>query len=359
MIDDRFPQPDYPQSSRIQGAVPDRCRCHKGNGDMWPLTWAADGHLYGGAGDNQNSPMNVWRIEGDPNGEWGGGWGVHLYEVSNRPVEPSEYCRIPPCDAKNGIKPAGLLSLNGLLYMAVEGMNYGEDPAFNRQRNVHGWIITSRDAGRTWDATATPPDFFEGRVSSCHFVQFGKDYEGARDDYVYAHFPVADDGNSYWENGDGVILGRVPKDLLLERSAWEFCSDLTDPANPLWSDDDDDAVEVFRYPCLTGENHVSYNRDLDCYLMGNYAFVDDDGSPFPYHSGGCERSQLTLFAAPEPWGPWSIFYRDDNWGTYGDYQPVFPTKWMADDGRTVWLVSSGTHDDYNFTYQKFTLQVQT
>ena len=68
------------------------------------------------------------------------------------------------------------------------------------------------------------------------------------------------------------------------------------------------------------------------------------------------RSQLTIFEAPEPWGPWSLFYQNDNWGTYGDYQPAFPTKWMSEDGKTMWMVSSGSYDDYNFTIQKLTLE---
>jgi hypothetical protein len=71
------------------------------------------------------------------------------------------------------------------------------------------------------------------------------------------------------------------------------------------------------------------------------------------------RSQLTLYEAPEPWGPWSLFLRNDNWGTYGDYQPSFPTKWMCDNGRIMVMVSSGTWDDYNFTAQKLTVRLHS
>jgi hypothetical protein len=48
---------------------------------------------------------------------------------------------------------------------------------------------------------------------------------------------------------------------------------------------------------------------------------------------------------------------DDHWGTYGDYQPCFPTKWMSEDGRRMLMVSSGSFDDYNLTLQKVTLQL--
>ena len=69
-------------------------------------------------------------------------------------------------------------------------------------------------------------------------------------------------------------------------------------------------------------------------------------------------SQLTLYEAPEPWGPWKIFYRDDNWGTYGDYQPNFPTQWMSSDGRIVYMVSSGSWDDYNLVVQKAAIKLR-
>jgi hypothetical protein len=346
--------PDYPKSSLIRRAVFDRHRIHKGDGDMWPLTWAADGHLYGGAGDNSGSPMNFWRIEGEPGpcGE------LRLFLIDNNPVDHRRYCRIPPADPEKGIKPAGLLSLDGVLYFAVEAMNYGDNPSFNRQRNIHGWIITSADFGKSWNREATPTDFFTGRLSSCHFVAFGKDYEGARDGHVYAHFPGADDGGSYWENGDYLLLGRVPRERILDRSAWEFCCGIDGDNRPSWTTDDSRAAAVFRYPLMTGENHVAFDAGIGRYLMGNYSFTDERGKPRPYHTKWPETvapSQLTLFEAAEPWGPWSLFHRDDDWGTYGDYQPSFPPKWMSKDGRTVHMVSSGTWDDYNFTVQKIEL----
>jgi len=350
------PMPDYPWSALITRVTPGKHRYHKADGDMWPITWAADGNLYGGAGDNSGSPMNFWRITGEPQT----GWHFHLMLIDNMPVEVARYCQIPPADARNGVKPAGLLSLDGRLYFAVEAMNYGEDPKFNRQRNIHGWIITTDDYGASWNRDATPTDFFTGRLSSCHFLQFGKDYEGARNQCVYAYFPGADDGNSYWENGDYLLLGRVPKTSILEREAWEFVVKLNEGAEPTWGAGDSKAVPIFRYPLMCGEDHVSYNKGLGRYLLGNYSFIDANGIPRPYHQTWPEsamRSQLTLFEAPEPWGPWSLFYGDNDWGTYGDYQPCFPTKWMSEDGRTVHMVSSGSEDDYNFTVQKLELEI--
>jgi len=256
------PNPPYSDSDFITSVTWDRFRYHRGDGDMWPLTWAADDNLYGGAGDNQGSPMNFWRIEGD------GLQAASVYLVDNLPVDPKRYCRIPPADPTAGIKPAGLLSMHGRLCFAVEAMNYGENPSFNRQRNIHGWIITSDDFGRTWNREATPTNFFEDRLSSCHFVQYGKDNADALDEYVYAYFPgVGDDGHSYWENGDGILLGRVHRDRILQREAWTFFAGLDGNNAARWTTDDRRAELIFHYTGMTGEDHVSYNPGLRRYLL--------------------------------------------------------------------------------------------
>jgi len=350
-----IPVPPYPKSSLITKVTLDKYRYHKGDGDMWPLTWAADGNLYGAAGDNMDSPMNFWKIIGEPPRHY-------LVHLDNLPIDPKVFCQRPGVDPKMGVKPASLLSIDGVLYFAVELMNYGDNPSFNRQHNISAWIITSTDFGKTWNRNATPTDFFTGRLASPHFLQFGQDYTGSRDDFVYAYFPAADDGNSYWENGDYILLGRVPKTKILVREAWEFYIGTDETGSPIWSKDDDQATPIFRYPRMTGENHVSYNQGIRRYIMGNYGFIDEKGNPRPYHQlkwpTSVYPSQLTLFEAPEPWGPWSLFYQDNNWGTYGDYQPNFPTKWMSEDGKTMWMVSAGSFDDYNFTVQKLTIELR-
>lgn len=345
--------PPYPMSKVITSVSVDPIRIHKGDGDMWPLTWAADGNLYAAAGDNTDSPMNFWQVGGHP--EPHHSWGVTMRLVDNLPVDPAVYCQRPHVDPRRGVKPAGLLSLGGTIYLAAELHNYGEDPNFRRQQNVSAWILTTRGYGLTWNREATPQDFFTGRLSSPHFIQFGQDYAGARDEYVYASFPVGEDGNSYWENGDAMLLGRVLQDELLRRESWEFWTGADAHNRPAWSKDEQRAQPIFAYHHMTGENHIAYNAGLGRYILGNYSFIDAAGNPRPYHQAWPEsarRSQLTLYEAPEPWGPWSLFYRDDDWGRLGGYQPNFPTKWMSADGRTMWMVYSGSYEDYNFTIQK-------
>ena len=366
------PEQRYPKSSFIKEVIMDKYRFHKGDGDMWPTTWADDDNLYGGAGDNLGSPMNFWRIQGNPPGQ--------LFLVHKLPIDPAKDCSFP-AHPTLGIKPAGLICVDNVLYFAVEQMHYGviiknkeksweinddnkpANPDFIRQLNVRAWIITSTDYGENWDKEATKKEFFTGRLASPYFLQFGKNYQDARDEYVYAYFPTGNDGNSYWENGDCILLGRADKAKILMREEWEFYSGLKND-KPVWDKDDTKAVPVFEYPLMTGENHVVYNKGIKRYIMGNYGFMTPKGEPRPYHQNFIVKdeetrypSQLTLFEAPEPWGPWALFYKDDNWGMYGGYQPNFPTKWISEDGRTMHMVSSGTFDDYNFTVQKLILKL--
>src|SRR5271170_1534917 len=64
--------PTQPKSEFIVDVKWDKHRFHVATGDTWPLTWASDGNLYGAAGDNERSPMNVWKFEDRPEGPYSG-----------------------------------------------------------------------------------------------------------------------------------------------------------------------------------------------------------------------------------------------------------------------------------------------
>ena len=248
-------------------------RFHTAAGDTWPLTWASDDNLYGAAGDNQGSPMNFWRIEDNPKSSFSSVFPPYqsVFLVNNEPVDCKLYCKtIPGVNPNAGVKPAGLISVKGVLYFAVENMNYGDNPSFT-------------DFGKTWKLDATKQEFFAGRVASAHFIQFGKDDADAPDGYVYADFPAADDDKSYWGNGDYLLLGRVPRDRILERSAWEFFAGRQPSGQELWDSDATKAVQIFRYPRMTGEDHISFNPILKRYILANYGFHDGHLNPRPYH----------------------------------------------------------------------------
>ena len=56
-----------------------------------------------------------------------------------------------------------------------------------------------------------------------------------------------------------------------------------------------------------------------------------------------EGTDLLVFEAPEPWGPFSLVYEEARWEgqAYNPYCPRVPLKWMAEDGLSGWVQFSG------------------
>ena len=98
------------------------------------------------------------------------------------------------------------------------------------QRTYDASIIKSADPGKTWSCKDRAPMFPSPRFSTPFFVQFGKNYEGAMDDYVYAI------GGTSWKNGNYLTLGRVPRKLIanLRAGEWEMFDGFDAQGNPKW-----------------------------------------------------------------------------------------------------------------------------
>ena len=247
------------------------------------------------------------------------------------------------------LKSSGVLSVDGVLYWAVSCFNYGDDPTFNRQRYGPAFIVTSTDGGLTWNTSATAVDMFPGQLAAPRFVQYGRDYAGATSDYVYVHFPGTSEGAAFFENNDLILLARVPKDAILNRSAYEFFMGNGADGAPSWSLDSTVAVPVFEFPLMTSVQQINYHAPSKRYMMANWAWISYDGNPRPDHTGdertgrtGHQRTQLTIYEAEEPWGPFRLMHRDDDWsgsdGSTGAYTPVFPPAWMNE--TSLYMVST-------------------
>ena len=64
------------------------------------------------------------------------------------------------------------------------------------------------------------------------FLNFGPNYEKARDNFVYVYSPDADDA---YTSADRMILARVPKNRVTDQSAYEFFQRLDDSDAALWT----------------------------------------------------------------------------------------------------------------------------
>ena len=325
------PYPPSPVIERIDWDFAHRLRQAPGS-DLWPMTWAADDNLYtawgdgggfGGTNSDGRASLGFARIAGkaerfEGTNVWGG-------KNSERP-------------ATFGGKVGALLSVEGTLY-AVGGVWPGKAGLKTWSCPKEARLLWSADLGKSWQvsewtyADAKAPAF--GPVS---FLNFGKDYAGARDAFVYLYFTTA-----WWEWAPRqappteTYLARVPRDRLKDRSAYEFYQRLGRDGRPRWTAALPERQAVFADPNGRRLSKVVYNAALKRYLAT---------------AAGGQVGQLAVFDAPEPWGPWTTVAYEDNWGGLGTTEALeydLPTKWISADGKTVWCVfsSAGVLDSFN------------
>ena len=170
------------------------------------------------------------------------------------------------------------------------------------------------------------------------FLNFGRNYAGARDGYVYVY---SFDSATAYEPADRMVLARVPKDRITDRDAYEFFVRRDASGEPVWSRDIARRGAVFVHPGQCYRSGISYNAGLKRYLWvqilpgarsRQFRTRDKD----PRFRGG-----FGVYDAPEPWGPWTTVYFTRLWDTGPGETARFPTKWMSEDGRTLHLVFSG------------------
>jgi CubicO group peptidase (beta-lactamase class C family) len=313
----------YPPSPVIAGLTWDPpetiVRLAKGS-DNWPMTWADDDALYTAYGDGngfvpfvpRKLSLGLARVTGTP------------------PAITGVNLRAPTAEAlgegRRGRKASGLLMVDGTLYLLVRN-------AANAQL---GW---SRDRGATW----TWADWkFNVSFGCPTFLNFGPDYAGARDGFVYVY---SQDADSAYERADRMVLARVLKESLREREAYEFFVALDAAAQPRWTRDIAARGAVFSNPGACYRSGITYNAGLKRYLWCQIG----PGSDTRFKGG------FAIYDAPEPWGPWTTAFHTDAWDTGPGESSSLPAKWMSADGRIVHLVFSG---DDHFSVRRATVTVR-
>jgi hypothetical protein len=298
------------------------------DGDNWPVTWASDGALYT---------------------TWGVGTGFEpkvekklscgFARVMGMPPDfAGENVRSPAeqlGQGRDGLKGWGILGVEDVLYLW-----FGHADKKGGQSRL-AW---SRDRARTW----TFADWTFAEFGLLGFVNYGRGYDGARDEFVYAY---SHDGPQADTPADRFILLRAPKEQLAQRAAWEFFAGIEPSGLPAWSRDINQRRAVFenRDGCL--RSAITYNAGLRRYLWWQQ---------IPQPPGHPDRGDtrfnggFAIYDAPEPWGPWTTAYFAAKWdvgpGEHGD----FPAKWMSENGRNAWLVFSGD-DAFSVRQAQFTV----
>jgi CubicO group peptidase (beta-lactamase class C family) len=319
------PKPPYAPSEHIKGVVwaPLSTVIRRAPGsDNWPLTWGDDDALYTAYGDGngfepfvpEKLSLGFARINGGPDN----------FTAVNLPSATGDFRG----DGRAGRKASGLLMVDGVLYLLARNLD-------NAQL---GW---SRDQGATW----TWADWkFTTSFGCPTFLNFGKNYNGARDRYVYIYSP---DSDSAYEPADCMVLARVPKDRLTDRAAYEFFAGLDSRGSPEWSPDISRRSAVFVNPGACFRGGASYDEGLRRYVWCQVL-------PHSRHPQGPRfQGGFGIYEAPTPWGPWKTMFFTTDWDTGPGESSSFPTKWMSADGLTLHLVFSGND---SFSVRRVTLQ---
>jgi CubicO group peptidase (beta-lactamase class C family) len=314
----------YPQSkliSRVEWAPKETIVRKAKGGDNWPITWADDDNLYTAYGDangfepflKEKLSMGLVRVEGSASDFRGANIRSASFETKG--------------EGARGRKASGMLMIDGVLYVLVR----------NADNSRLGW---SGDHGQTW----TWSDWKFDKSFGCPtFLNFGKNYAGARDEFVYIY---SHDSDSAYEPADGTVLARVPQKRIKEQAAYQYFKQLDANGSPTWTKSIGERGEVFSNDGGCYRTSISYNAELKRYLLCQIVADKSRDSRF---DGG-----FGIYESPEPWGPWATVFYTNDWDVGPGETNSLPTKWMSADGRTVHLVFSG--DDY-FSLRKATLVV--
>ncbi|QGQ93940.1 hypothetical protein EHS13_02980 [Paenibacillus psychroresistens] len=327
------------------------------NADTWYPSWAADGHMYSpwtdgsidgafchsydGGEPSPNSPAHTGqaRIEGDNPLE------LKVINLGKTASDASPY---------KGRYPCGSLVYNGIWYYGTYCL--GPSNTHDYENITYNWpwlgsfvgFRTSHDFGMTWvDSPHTPasPLFGENglkgqpvRIGSPHFVDFGCNMEHSPDGkaYLVAHgsdlkfYPTRFANNS-WITGDQIYLLRVTPSLetMNDPGFYEFFAGHDSTGAPIWTND-----FMLIQPILEWQNNmgcvtVTYNAPLRKFIM----CVTDGGIT-------CGKMNSYILEADTLTGPWKLITYMKNFGEQA-YFLNLPSKFISDDGLTLWLCYAG------------------
>ena len=294
-------------------------------GDNWASTWADDGDLYTAYGDGYGFKPNtdiklslgLAKVTGTPPDVTGS----NLRTGSGERVGQGKY----------GEKASGMLMVDGVLYMLVR----------NAQNARLMW---SENHGETWSQADWNFDVSFGCPT---FLNYGKNYAGATDNYVYVYSP--DDETAY-KNSDCFVLARVSNAQIKNWRKYEYFAGTTADNQPKWTQDIRKREAVFVNPGKCYRSGISYNKGLNRYLWCQ-TIQSSESEQF---KGVRFKGGLGIFESQNPWGPWKTIYYERDWDIGPGETSSIPTKYISNDGKTGYLLFSG--DDY-FSLRELTFEM--
>jgi hypothetical protein len=387
---------DYPESKLIKRLVWERepSRYPGSGSDMHWWTWGID--------------SNIYVIDDDGANFGGPAWYAHLLKSTGIPPDhkvetvndfqfydfrgnlPDKLIRRYVC---------GVVAVDSSLYVTIYDYDWNiptrpvnRDTLLNLLKQFHPWnemgpstreqvgfidgfskiygvagIIQSKDFGKTF--TKLPgkntPEFFGNKFGTPAFLTFGPGNTKTPENlnpYVYA---ISNDGN--WASGDHVFLGRVNRDSIIFRNAWQFYTGKTVNNNPVWGSEEKTASPIFSDPGHVGHPTITYNKTLGRYIL----CISSDMISHRENASNEEarkwnwQSEMQLYESISPWGPWFIFHNETQWGgkDHTAYLPQMPSSWISEDGLSGSILFAGDYvnrkaEYYGFMTQQFRLELR-
>ena len=312
--------------------------------DLWPVTWGADDQVYTGWGDGGGFDgdsdrrgrvsLGFGRISGMPP------------DVTGRNVWGDQKHGFAQHQATFGGKPVSMLSVNGVLYAFIT--SWGAHPGKPNPIPPESRLAWSSDSGASWTQSGWKLTQSAGEFYGGTFVNFGRDYAGAPDRFVYVNGTIT--------GRPGAVLARVSNERIKDIGAYQFFAGLDARGEPGWTNDRALARPVFTDP-ERPPSEVLFSVVYDAPLRRYLATWSHDGT-----IGG-----LWVLDAPKPWGPWTVVATYDDWGHYGRREALLwsiPVKWISSDGKTLWCIFSagrlrpddGLLDSFNLVRATLTLK---
>lgn len=301
------PYPPSPVIKGIEWAPVDSIIRRASGSDNWPITWADDDNQYTAYGDGwgfkpktkKKLSLGFAKVTGSPPDFQGINIRTNTGERTGQGAK--------------GAKASGLLCVDGVLYMLVRNTSNSQ-------------IARSDDHGKTW----TWCDWkFTTSFGAPTFLNLGRNYAGARDNFVYIY---SHDSDSAYEPADRFVMARIPKDKIIKREAYEFFQDIDESGQAVWTRDIREMRAVFINPGRCYRSGISYNAGLKRYIWCQTIYDKDDMR----FKGG-----IGIFDAPQPWGPWTTVYYTEHWDIGPGETNCLPTRWISKDGRSCYLLFSG------------------
>jgi hypothetical protein len=247
-------------------------------------------------------------------------------------------------------KASGCASIDGVIYWFIARHKYGEisgDPHL-RETAANLSIIKTGDLGKTWQRTApenlNDPMFPGSSFAAPYFIDYGRQrpaVDGA-DRYVYAI-----SNNGFWDNGDRLILARVPRDRIGRQDArdWEFLASSGLARSTTWSRSAEDAHPILEGAGRFGMTGVNYLPARGRYMLISWYYPAGGGKVEGAHT----HTVWNFYESRRPWGPWQQV-GSHTWSPQGYYCPCICPKFQT--GKQVFVLTAGdwtNHEVYRLT----------